>query len=143
MVPVARLASVCAVALSGCVAANPDRIAPMSISTVGYETLDCARLAQEDHRVASELGPLIYYQRQRRTTDAAGIILIGLSPTGLGSPEHGAAIARLKGERETIAKVKTTKACSQPQAVVNDRQPAAVTAPPPPPDDPNTLRPRA
>lgn len=31
--------------------------------------------------------------------------------------------ARLKGERETIATVKASKGCTEPQAIVNDQQP--------------------
>lgn len=120
-----RFAVVAAGVLAGCVAANPDNITPMSISTVGYEQLDCARLAAEDARVAGELGPLIWYQRNQRKADAAGIILVGLSPTGMGSPEHSAAISRLKGERETIARVKTTKGCAEPQAAIDESKPEA------------------
>ncbi|MCR5859755.1 hypothetical protein [Mesorhizobium sp. J428] len=120
-----RIAITAVAALAGCVAANPDNITPMSISTVGYEQLECPRLATEDARVAGELGPLIWYQRNQRKADTAGIILVGLSPTGMGSPEHSAAISRLKGERETIARVKTTKGCAEPQAVVDESKPAA------------------
>lgn len=110
-------------ACSGCVAANPDKIKPMSISTVGYQLLDCAALASEDRRVAGELGPMIFYQRQRRGSDFVGAVAVGLTPTGMGAPENGASIARPKGERETIATVKASKGCTEPQAIVNDQQP--------------------
>lgn len=108
---------------AGCVAASPDKIQPISISTVGYQALDCPALATEDARVAAELGPLIFYQRRRRGSDFVGAVAIGLTPTGMGAPEHGVAIARLKGERETLAKVRASKACPEPQAVVVDTQP--------------------
>jgi hypothetical protein len=102
----------------GCVAADPDTIQPMSISPVGYSALDCPALAAEDRRVAERLGPLIRAQDTRRGHDAIGIIAIGISPTGIGRPEHSAEIARLKGERETIASVKASKGCIEPQAPV-------------------------
>lgn len=104
--------------LSGCVAADPNKIAPMSISPVGYTSLDCQALAAEDQRVAGELGPLMRKQDDRRGKDSVGILLIGISPTGIGSPEFSAQISRLKGERETIAQAKASKGCSEPQAEV-------------------------
>lgn len=119
------LAAIALLALPACVAANPDSIKPVSVSTVPYEALDCQRLAQEDARVAGELGPLIWYQRNQRKADAAGIMIVGLSPTGMGSPQHAEAIARLKGERDTIAKVKATKGCAEPQPALDESVPAA------------------
>jgi hypothetical protein len=112
-----------AAALTGCIAASPNSIEPQSVSTLEYEGADCARLAQEDARVASELGPHIWYQRNQRSADIAGIAVWGLSPSGMGMREHSHAISRLKGEREAIASVKATKGCTEPQAVVDDRKP--------------------
>lgn len=103
---------------SGCVAANPDTIKPMSISPIAYQSLDCEALQAEDRRVAEELGPLIRQQDNRRGQDALGIVLIGISPTGIGSPEFATQISRLKGERETISEAKAARGCTAPQAEV-------------------------
>jgi len=97
--------------LSGCIAANPDSIKPMSVSSVGYSGLSCAKLASEDRRVSSELAQLVKKQNSRRSADTVGVILLGVSPTGLGSPENSAAISRLKGERQTIASTRARKGC--------------------------------
>jgi len=119
----ATIAVAAGIATAGCVASNPDSIQPIPISTIAYQALDCPTLAAEDKRVAERLGPMIYYQNRQRSADVAGILLVGLSPTGLGSPEHSAAIAQLKGEREAINTVKISKGCSEPQAPVYERRP--------------------
>lgn len=117
-------AVLCAVAaLSGCIAASPSSIEPQTVSTLEYEAADCTRLALEDARVASELGPHIWYQRNQRSADIAGIAVWGLSPSGMGMREHSHAIARLKGEREAIASVKLSKGCTEPQAAIDDSKP--------------------
>lgn len=103
----------------GCVAADPDKIAPMSISPVGYNVLDCPALAVEDKRVAGILAPLIYAQEDRRKTDIIVGVAVGITATSLGEQEHAAEISRLKGERDTIATVMKSKNCSEPQAVLD------------------------
>ncbi|MFH1797617.1 MAG: hypothetical protein ABIK36_06365 [Pseudomonadota bacterium] len=110
-------------ALSGCIAASPNSIEPQTVSTLEYESADCARLALEDARVASELGPHIWYQRNQRSADIAGIAVWGLSPSGMGMREHSHAIARLKGEREAISNVKAVKGCTEPQAAIDGSKP--------------------
>lgn len=110
------------VALSGCVAANPDSIKPMSISTVGYDALDCPALAAEDQRVADRLFRLEFDQRHKRRGDLFTAAAVGLTPTGMGAGDNAAEIGRLKGERQTIATVKGSKACPEPAAVVDEKR---------------------
>lgn len=109
-------------AVGGCVAANPDSIKPMSISTVGYDALDCPALAAEDQRVADRLFRLEYDQRHKRRGDFFTAAAIGITPTGVGAGDNAAEIGRLKGERQTIASVKTTKGCTEPAAVVDEKR---------------------
>lgn len=104
---------------SGCVAADPKKIEPMSVSAIPYQALDCAALAAEDKRVAGELAPLIYEQSDRRKTDVIMIAAIGVSSTGMGENDHAANIARLRGEREALAQAKATNKCAEPQAAVD------------------------
>lgn len=104
---------------SGCVAADPDKITPMNISPVGYNVLDCSALATEDRRVADLLAPMIYAQEDRRRTDIVAGVAIGVTSTAMGEQEYAAQISRLKGERQTIAAVKKSKNCSEPQAVID------------------------
>jgi len=116
----AVLLAMVAVLVSGCVAAHPDSIKPMSISTMGYAQSDCAALAVEDKRVADRLFRLTVLQGRQRTTDIVAGIAVGVTATSLGSPEYAAEISRLKGERETIASVKASKSCSEPAAAADE-----------------------
>lgn len=106
---------------SGC-AASPDKIIAANVSTIPYEALDCPALAAEDRRVAAALGPMIYYQRAARRQDAGGVAMFGVAGAMLNS-DLAPQIAQLKGERETLAKVKTAKGCTEPQAPVDESRP--------------------
>jgi hypothetical protein len=102
--------------LVGC-ATSPDKIATQSISTLGYEGLNCKQLGAELDRVnrrASEL-----YGSLKKTSDndtaqmAVGMLL--LWPTlffleGGDGPE-AAEYGRIKGEREALEKVAIQKEC--------------------------------
>jgi hypothetical protein len=111
--------------LAGCIAADPARIPATSVSAVGYSALACPSLAAEDARVAGELGPLTYFQSRRRDRDILGAMTVGVTASALGSSDHSSAIARLKGERETIASVMRSKGCPQPQAPIDTSWQAA------------------
>lgn len=110
------LAALAMMALSGCLASDPKGITATPTPTMTYAALDCPGLAAEDARVAEELGYLSWRQDDRRSKDAIGMVMIGVTGTGLGQSDFAPQIAQLKGQRDAIAEVKATKACAQPQA---------------------------
>lgn len=115
-----------AVALSGCVAANPKTIGATPTPTFAYSNLDCASLAREDAKVVEELGYLFYRQDNRRGADVIGVVAIGLSPSGLGEPDWEPQIAQLKGQREAIGQVMAQKQCPQARAEIDNSTKARI-----------------
>lgn len=113
------LTAFAAVAISGCVASDPKAITATPTPTLAYATLDCPGLKAEDARVAEELGYLSYRQDNRRTADAFGMIVVGITATGLGKADYAPQIAQLKGQRDAILEAKRAKACSDAQMPID------------------------
>lgn len=100
-----------AIALSGC-ATHPDSISPRKINPAKYAQGTCTQLEAEHYRLANHLKDLKIAQLDKRTTDTAGVLLIGLP---LGSMTSGGtyteAIEITKGEMVAIQDASSAKAC--------------------------------
>lgn len=110
--------------LAGCVAPDPDSISATPTTFLAYQALSCPALAEDDARVAEEIGYLSYRQSKRRETDIAGMILFGITSTGLGASDWTPQIAQLKGQRDAIGKALRHKDCGIAQAPIDSSQEA-------------------
>ena len=99
--------------VGGC-AKSPESISPAYVSEVGYQSWRCDQLAAESGRLSAALATASTQQENARTTDAVGIILVGLPVSSLSGDNIAPQIARLKGESEAVRKVLIAKSCSTP-----------------------------
>ena len=96
--------------IMGC-AKSPESIAPSYISDVGYQSWQCQQLAEEDQRLAAALSTASAQQKNARTNDTVGVLLIGLPVSSMSGDNIAPEIARLKGEREAVNRAMKTKGC--------------------------------
>ena len=108
------MAALAAAVVASC-AADPRTIQPAYVSSMKYDTATCAQIVREIYEVEPRLQANIVAQNHRRSEDAAGIILIGISPTMI-SPDNSREyeISRLKGESEALRAAGATKGCNMP-----------------------------
>lgn len=125
-------AATIAVLAAGC-AKSPDSISPSYISEFSYQPLSCEMLGQEDARLAQALATASSQQEKARSNDIAGVILIGLPVSSLSGDNIAPEIARLKGEREAINRVRLSKGCriATPVAVASPPRSAPAKSGPP------------
>lgn len=95
---------------AGC-AARPESIAPSYVSHIGYLNLNCVQLAQEQARLVAALSAASDAQRQARSNDTVGVILLGLPVSSLSGSNQASNIGRLKGELEALQKAMVEKGC--------------------------------
>ena len=100
-----------AVILTGC-ATKPENIPPSYISHVSYMNWECSQLVEEQNRLVSALSSASDAQRQARSNDTAGVILLGLPVSSLSGANQASNIGRLKGELEALQKAMILKNCS-------------------------------
>jgi len=104
----------CAV-LAGC-ATSPKDIAPVYVSPILYQNLDCSQLAQEAARVSQAAAVATGAQQDQATKDTAmmtvGMVLFWPSLFFIGGDKGNAAeVARLKGEMQAIEQANISKKC--------------------------------
>lgn len=97
--------------LTGC-ATKPENIPPSYISHVSYMNWECLQLVEEQSRLVSALTSASDAQRQARSNDTAGVILLGLPVSSLSGANQASHIGRLKGELEALQKAMILKNCS-------------------------------
>jgi len=99
-----------AIVLAAC-AQKPEAIQPSYVSPVTYQDWSCPQLAQEAARVESALAVASKQQKDARTSDTVGVLLIGLPTASMSGEAVGPEIARLKGNKEAIQQSMTLKNC--------------------------------
>lgn len=104
------VATLTLLSLVGC-AKSPESIAPSYISDVGYQSWQCKQLAEEDQRLAAALSTASAQQKNARTNDTVGVLLIGLPVSSMSGDNIAPEIARLKGEREAVNRAMKAKSC--------------------------------
>lgn len=98
--------------LAAACAKTPESIAPAYVSPIQYRHLDCKQLSEESARVEQALTQVSEQQRNARTNDVVGVILIGLPVSSLSGGNVADQVSRIKGEQETLRKVMIEKKCS-------------------------------
>lgn len=78
-----------------------------------YRSWTCAQLNEEFERLHVALARASRQQEDARTTDAVGILLIGLPVSTLSGENIAPEIARLKGEVEAVRKAAITTQCQR------------------------------
>jgi hypothetical protein len=104
-----------AVTLTAC-ASRPDNIQAKYVSPITYSAWSCDQLADEDHRVQSEVIRVSDIQRGNANADTAMVVgsiflwpvLIGLAAT----TDHKDEVARLKGEYDAVEQEQKIKSCT-------------------------------
>lgn len=96
--------------LAAC-AQRPEAIQPSYVSPVTYDAWTCEQLAQEAARVESALAVASKQQKDARTGDTVGILLVGLPTASMSGEAIAPEIARLKGNKEAIQQSMTLKNC--------------------------------
>lgn len=104
------LLAACALLAAGC-ATKPENIAPSYVSEMQYLSYTCEQLAEEQARLVAALATASDAQRQARSNDTAGVILLGLPVSSLSGANQASNIARLKGELEALQKAAIRKGC--------------------------------
>mgnify|MGYP003657766112 CR=1 FL=1 len=80
-----------------------------------YNAYECDQLAAEQQRVEAALVQVSAQQRQARSNDTVGVILLGLPVSSLSGGNVADQVARHKGEQQTLRQVMTEKRCAMPQ----------------------------
>jgi hypothetical protein len=88
---------------TGCATA-PENIAPAYVSYLPYMQYTLEQLGQEEGRLQAALSAASDAQRNARSNDTLGVILIGLPVSSLSGSNQASNVARLKGELEAVQK---------------------------------------
>lgn len=92
-------------------AQKPEDIQPAYISPNTYSNLSCSQLRAEATRVDNAYTRAAAAQKQARSNDTAGVILLGLPVSSLSGANQSAQIADLKGRQEVLAQTINQKNC--------------------------------
>lgn len=108
---VSAMSALLVVLLSGC-ASHPDDIAPESVSAEPYKELSCDALGEELTRSKEALAEASKRQKDKRTTDGVGNVLLlpGLLSLAKDSSE---AVAFYKGEVATLTRELDLRGCEK------------------------------
>ena len=106
----ACVVSVCAV-MAAC-ASSPEAIEPAYVSDLQYRGLTCDQIQLEYVRVTQALYRAEHQQRQARTGDTVGWLLIGLPVGSLSGQGVESQVAELKGQQETLERIAIVNNCT-------------------------------
>jgi hypothetical protein len=111
-------------AVAGC-AKSPESIAPAYVSTVNFHSWSCDQLAEEGIRLTQALAEASTQQRNARTNDTIGVILVGIPVSSLSGDNIAPQIASLKGQLVAVQQAANLKNCG-----LRIEPPKAVPPPP-------------
>lgn len=104
--------SLCAaVLLTSACAKQPENIAAIQMETSPYEAKSCRALATEKAKITAELNSLSAAQKNAATSDAVGVILLGLPWSSMSGNDKEALIAVAKGRLDAITTTQAAKGC--------------------------------
>ena len=106
----AAMTAAIVITATGCAKA-PESIQASYVSPLRYQGLSCRQLAVEASNLDGALATASAQQRQARTNDTVGVILIGLPVSSFSGGNVAADVARLKGEREAVRQTALAKGC--------------------------------
>lgn len=96
--------------MAGC-AKSPESIQASYISPTTYTGWSCKQLASEAARIDSAYSQAAQQQKNARTNDIVGVVLIGLPVSSLSGDNISGQIADLKGRKATLEQAQTRKNC--------------------------------
>lgn len=96
--------------LAGC-AQSPEAIQAAYVSPMTYSGWSCDQMASEMGRLSGALAFASTQQRNARTNDTVGVLLLGLPVSSLSGENIAPQIARYKGEQEAIRIAGIEKRC--------------------------------
>lgn len=85
------------IALAAC-AASPEDIAPVEMSSSAYAGTSCANVRADRAVAMTRLTALYGEQRQARTNDTIGVIILGVPTASLTGGDRATEIGALKGQ---------------------------------------------
>ncbi|PIE46594.1 MAG: hypothetical protein CSA42_07690 [Gammaproteobacteria bacterium] len=99
----------------GSCAKKADQIAPMSVSPIMYDNLDCRRIRKEMIRVSHEVAVVTGQQNSAATKDTValtvGLVLFWPALFFMAGGDKAAELSRLKGEYEALRQAAIDKGC--------------------------------
>ena len=108
----AVLVAILAITLTVACATSPEDIAPQYTSGDQYRGWSCEKILAERKRVVADLSTSTAKQEETRSDDIAGVILLALPVGSMSGEDQEPQIARLKGERDALDRIKTQQKCS-------------------------------
>jgi hypothetical protein len=99
--------------LTAC-ATLPESIPPSYVSAMTYQSYSCQQLGEEQGRLGAALSTASDAQRNARSNDTLGVILLGLPVSSLSGSNQASNIGRLKGELDAVQKAGIGKNCNLP-----------------------------
>ncbi len=109
--PITLLVSVgLGLGLAGC-AKKPEAIAPAYVSHMQYQAFTCSQLASEAARLDAALAQVSEAQRNARSGDVAGVILLGLPVSSMSGGNVADQVAAVKGQQVAVQQSMNLKNC--------------------------------
>jgi len=97
--------------LAGC-ATDPDNIAAADIGPNPYTGQSCRSLAAEETSLTANLENLSANQRQARSGDTVGVILLGLPLSSMSGNDVETEIAVTRGRLQAVDEAQQARGCS-------------------------------
>ncbi len=126
------LAVAVAAGLTGC-AKRPENIAPAYVSHQPYVSWSCQELGEEALRLNGAFSAACEAQRDARSADIAGVILIGLPVASLSGDNIAPQIATLKGNIRAVQEAMRLNNCTRFEPGIPDSHSGVQAAAPPQP----------
>jgi hypothetical protein len=104
------MAGVAPLVLTAC-AKKPEAIAPAYVSHMQYDAYSCPQLASEAARLDAALAQVSQAQRNARSGDVAGVILLGLPVSTLSGSNVADQVASVKGQQVAVHQAMNLKVC--------------------------------
>ncbi len=99
-----------ALMLTGC-AKKPEAIAPAYVSHMQYMSYNCPQLASEAARLDAALAQVSQAQRNARSGDVAGVILLGLPVSSMSGSNVSDQVASVKGQQVAVQQAMNLQNC--------------------------------
>lgn len=96
--------------LAGC-AKKPEAIAPAYVSHMQYMSYNCPQLASEAARLDAALAQVSQAQRNARSGDVAGVILLGLPVSSMSGSNVSDQVASVIGQQVAVQQAMNLQNC--------------------------------
>lgn len=100
-------------AVTACAAA-PESIQATYVPETPFQAMSCDQLAAEQARLAMSLEQSSTQQRNARTNDTVGVLLVGLPLSSMSGSNVATTIAQQRGMQQAMQRVAMQKNCGAP-----------------------------